>query len=191
MASFGKALSEGDFAAVTAHVHRLALATPAIDRSISEVDRLLADAGFTSLQGTRPPPITLTGKNGKTVKLSDFTARTLILHFWGTGCTHCIKEIPGFNELEKKHRGRLKVIHICTDVEDFASAQEVLDKLTPGTEAWVEADGIGLARFGIQTLPTVWLIGPDGTAMGRVTGARDWSSAPVSQLIDHCVGSPK
>jgi thiol-disulfide isomerase/thioredoxin len=182
MASF-RTLPPADLDAVVAHVHRLATAGPIVQRMPTEDERLLTDAGFTDLTGTAPPPLALTDSADRTVKLSDFAGRLVILHFWGTTCTHCIKEIPTLDRLERQHGGRLKVLHICTDEDDPTAAQKLLDRVTPGAMALTEGTGLGLARYEVQSLPTVWLIAPDGTAIGRSSGARDWAAEPQTKLL--------
>ncbi|MDJ0808015.1 MAG: TlpA disulfide reductase family protein [Gammaproteobacteria bacterium] len=35
-------------------------------------------------------------------KLSDFGGKPLIVHFWGTWCPPCIKEMPALDRFQKK-----------------------------------------------------------------------------------------
>lgn len=182
MASF-RNLPQTDLDAVVAHVHRLATDGPIIRRGPTEDERLLADAGFTDLIGTPPPPLAISNAAGRTVKLSDFAGRLVILHFWGTSCTQCIKEVPVLDRLERQHTKQLKVLHVCADEDDPAAAQKVLDRLAPGATALTDTTGLGLARYEVQAFPTVWLIAPDGTAIGRSSGARDWASSTQTKLI--------
>ncbi|MBP3954429.1 c-type cytochrome [Gemmata sp. G18] len=182
MASF-RTLPTADLDAVVAHVHRLATSGPLVQRVPTEDERLLASVGFTDLKGTSPPPLVLTNSSGRTVKPSEYAGQLVLVHFWGTTCTHCIKEIPALERLERQYNGRLKVLHVCTDEDDPTTAQKFLDRVTPGATALTEATGLGLARYEVQALPTVWLIAPDGTAIGRSCGARDWTAEAQTKLI--------
>lgn len=170
---------------MAAYVNRLATEGPIIEKSLSEDERVLADAGFVSLLGASPAPLTLNDAKGRTFTLSDFAGQLVLLHFWGTGCIHCIKEMPALNELERQNAGRLKVLHICTDEDDPVVAQKLLDRLVPGTTTLTESNGLGLAHYEVQSLPTVWLIAPDGTAIGRCNGAKDWTAETQVRLIAH------
>ncbi|MBA4065452.1 MAG: hypothetical protein C0501_17410 [Isosphaera sp.] len=183
MASF-RTLPAADIDAVVAHVHRLATAGPVTTKSPSADEKALADAGFVSLLGTAPPPLALTDAAGRSVRLKDHAGKLVLIHFWGTGCTHCIKEVPALTALERRHAGRLAVLHVCTDEDDPAAAQTVLDRVAPGTTAFVEETGLGAARYEVQSLPTVWLVAPDGTAVGRAAGARDWAADPQAKLVE-------
>lgn len=190
MASF-RTLPEADLQAVVAHVQRLAVTGSPGERAVSPDERLLTAAGLTGLRGTTPPPLSLTNSHGKPVRLKDHAGRLVLLHFWGTGCTHCIKEIPALAALERRYPGRLVVLHVCTDEEDGQVAQQVLDRAIPGTVALVDGDGLGLARYEVQTLPTVWLITPDGTALARGAGARDWTDPALLRVIERWLPDAK
>jgi thiol-disulfide isomerase/thioredoxin len=133
--------------------------------------------------GTGPPPLALVDPKGRTTRLSDFAGRLVLLHFWGRACAPCLREIPILDGLERRHAGRLKVLHVCGDEDDPADAQKVLDRLAPGAAGLADSTGLGLARYGVRSLPTVWLIAPDGRAVGRCEGAKDWAAAAQVRLI--------
>ncbi|AWM39912.1 Thiol-disulfide oxidoreductase ResA [Gemmata obscuriglobus] len=182
MASF-RSLPPADLDAVVAHVERLAAGGGGSVKPLSADAQLLAAAGFTDLTGAAPPPLSLLDARDRTTRLADLKGQLVLLHFWGTNCTHCVKEVPALQRLEHEHAGRLKVLHVCTDADTPADAQAVLDKFAPGAPALVEASGVGAARYEVQALPTVWLIAPDGTAVGRSSGAKDWAAGPQTKLL--------
>jgi thiol-disulfide isomerase/thioredoxin len=145
--------------------------------------RLLADCGFVDLRGTQPPPLTVTDAAGHSLKLADFKGHLVILSFWGTGCVHCLHEMPILQKLEREIKG-LKVVYVCADADDCRAAQATADRVAPGVRTFT-VDGVGLARFDVGSLPTVWLIAPDGAAIGRGHGAKDWTAAAMRRLIEH------
>ena len=56
------------------------------------------------------------GTNGKTVSLSDFKGKVILLDFWATWCVPCKQEIPGFIELQKKFGERgLQIVGLSVD----------------------------------------------------------------------------
>jgi mono/diheme cytochrome c family protein len=183
MPSFGSALSSAELDAVVAHVHDLATSGPIVEYVPTEEEHLLHDAGFTDLRGTDPPSLVVANAAGETVTLTQTRGKLTLVHFWGTGCVHCIKEIPALNDLEKAHAGRMAILHVCADEDDPAAAQKILDRLVPGAAGYSVPSGLGLARFEAQVLPTVWLIDASGKSVGRASGAKDWGSAPLKNLI--------
>jgi mono/diheme cytochrome c family protein len=185
MPAFRGTLSDAEIDLVASYAHVLATRGPTVEYVPTAEEKLLRDSGFVDMRGIEPPPLTLSDSKGNKTKLADYRGKVVVLHFWGTGCVHCIKEMPALNDLQKSNSGRMVLFHVCADEEDAATAQKVLDRLAPGTTSFTEPTGIGLARFETQTLPTVWLIAPTGKVIGRATGARDWHAPSLLKLIQH------
>ena len=54
--------------------------------------------------------------SGKSVKLSDFKGKVILLDFWATWCVPCKFEIPAFVELQEKYaKDGLQVVGISID----------------------------------------------------------------------------
>jgi mono/diheme cytochrome c family protein len=146
---------------------------------------LLREAGFADLRGSAAPPLRVTDAAGKDTTLADLKGRLVLIHFWGTACLHCQKEMPGLKRVEDDLAAKgLTVLHVCTDADDAAEAQRVVSGVAAGLRAHVELTGLGLARFEASTLPTVWLIGPDGAPIARTTGARDWTTEASRRILE-------
>lgn len=161
-------------------------AKPGSGSSVSSQEaRLLEEAGFSDLRGLEPPPLSLLSANGKTVHWADLRGQLVLLHFWGTGCIHCLKEVPALDALQQAHPRQLAVLHVCTDEDDALSAQKTLGRVAPESVSFIESNSLSLARFDVQSLPTVWLIGADGKSIGRASGAKDWRAAEITRLIRH------
>src|SRR6266511_469252 len=53
--------------------------------------------------------------SGRTVRLSEFKGKGVLLNFWTTWCTSCLIEIPDLIELQKKNAERVVVLGISLD----------------------------------------------------------------------------
>jgi peroxiredoxin len=177
-------LSAADIDPLVDHVYGLATAQP-ITRTPSVDEQLLHDCGFVDLRNLEPPALRLSDAAGGKVLLSELKGRLVLVSFWGASCIPRMKELAHLRALESEFAGRpLTVLYVCVDADDAKAAQRVADKATTGVRALVDDTGVGVLQFEVQMLPTVWLIGPDGKAIARAHGAKDWQSPAVRKLID-------
>jgi thiol-disulfide isomerase/thioredoxin len=155
----------------------------------SETIRQLAiDAGFVLVANNPALLLQLEDEQGNKSKLSDYKDKTVMLHFWGVQCPHCLKEMQSLLELEKSFQGKsFVVLHVCTDEDDAKVAQQIASKYAPGIKIVVETSGIGMARYEVQTLPAFWLIGGGGCTLARSTGAKDWASSSCKNFIESLI----
>lgn len=104
--------------------------------------------------------------SGKTVTLSDFQGKTLIVNFWATWCAPCVEEMPELTALQSEITGKnMQILGIGIDsaknIQDFAAQYKIAYPLFVAG-----ISGTELSRaFGNQTggLPFTVLIGKDGT----------------------------
>jgi len=130
----------------------------------------------------------LEDEQGNKSKLSDYKDKTVMLHFWGVQCPHCLKEMESLLKLEKSFQEKSFImLHVCTDEEDAKVAQQIASKYAPGIKIVVETSGIGLARYEVQTLPAFWVVGIEGRTLARSTGARDWASNACLTFIESLI----
>jgi len=72
-----------------------------------------------SAENKKAADFALTNLEGKTVTLSDFKGKVIILDFWATHCPPCIQEIPDFVKLYNKYKDKgLVIIGVSLDRGD-------------------------------------------------------------------------
>jgi len=139
---------------------------------------LLGVAGFSLIKSLTPfeyqhpavgepaPEFSLEGLNGGTVRLSDHRGKIVLLHFWGSWCSACKEEIPGFKKafLEYRDKG-FTVLGVA--VNDVPSVVRELGLPYPV----VIADRQVSIDYGhVVHIPVSYLIGKDGRIIRKIKG---------------------
>ncbi|MFZ1978526.1 MAG: TlpA disulfide reductase family protein [Bacteroidota bacterium] len=71
-------------------------------------------------QQTKAPNFSLKTSDGKTIELSKFKGKAVVLNFWATWCPPCKQEIPDLIQVYKKYKERgLIIIGISIDQEGW------------------------------------------------------------------------
>ena len=120
---------------------------------------------------TSAPDFNLPDLNGKSVKLSSFRGKVIILDFWATWCPPCRAEIPSFKELYAAYHSKgLEVIGIAldqggaADVARFAKANGINYTLVIGNQSVAQAYG------GIRGIPTTFILDRQGRIVQTYVG---------------------
>ena len=128
------------------------------------------------------PDFVLLDAYGKSVPLSSFKGKPLLLDLWATKCGGCIKEIPLFIEIHHAYRSRgLAIVGISMDIlyEDLKGPAEAWSLVNPFVEAHkvdypilMGDDGI-TNRYSVNALPVTYLIDRRGRIAATYVGIVD------------------
>lgn len=125
--------------------------------------------------------------NGNTHQLSEYRGNLLLVNLWATWCLPCRKEMRGLDSLQDVFAGtKLKILPISLDNPNNASKisdffQDIKVKNLPILNDYTSEIMHELKPPG---LPTSYLIGPDGRALGSVVGYANWDSPEAGNLIE-------
>jgi peroxiredoxin len=126
-----------------------------------------------SLLGKAAPDFALINLSGKTVRLSDFKGKIVLLDFWATWCPPCREEIRDFVQLQKQYSGKgFTVLGVALDDSGAAVVKPLAQKLGVNYPLLIGNTPVADKYGGIQALPTAFLIGRDGKILNSFVGAR-------------------
>ena len=117
---------------------------------------------------------TLTTLQGEQVSLSDYKGKIVILNFWTSWCGPCKEEMPHMQSFSEKHPDiqMLAVNLTSMDLGLDAVKQFVEDYELTFPILLDEADIVGKA-YNILTIPTSYIIDPEGRVFKEVIGPMD------------------
>lgn len=117
-------------------------------------------------EGDPAPDFELKDADGKTVKLSDYKGKVVLLNFWATWCGPCKFEIPWFIEFERAYRDKgFAVLGVSFDddgwevVKPYMAASKINYRIVVGDD---KVDKLYGGSEGVSSLPTSYMIGRDG-----------------------------
>lgn len=103
---------------------------------------------------------------GKEIQLSDYRGKFVLLDFWATWCGPSLAETPNFKKIHEAFGKR----------DDFVLIGLSLDRDPEKPRAYLKENQCGWVdgflgdwgkdkvtqKYGVQRIPSIWLIGPDG-----------------------------
>jgi thiol-disulfide isomerase/thioredoxin len=141
-------------------------------------------------QGDRAPEL----ENAKTAtggkfRLREHRGKWLALTFGGSWCKPCKKELPQWDKLAAKYRGRVLFVAVNIDL-DPAKGKKFLDglKVTQMTRVFMpENKTTSVDSYDPGTFPSTFLIDPNGVVRVVHKGYESGDEAKMARSIDALV----
>lgn len=109
--------------------------------------------------------------NGKAVSLADFKGKVVILDFWATWCGPCVKEVPGFVELQKQYGPEgVVVVGVSLDDEGPKVVKKFMEKYSVNYPVVMYNNKVIKDYGNIQSIPTTFVIDRDGKIIFKHVG---------------------
>lgn len=120
---------------------------------------------------------------GNQHQLKDFKGGFTLVNFWTKDCTICRAEFATMNDLQEQLKGaydfKIVAIHAGGKPEEVKKVLE-----TNPVEFAVLMDlNLELGSWGVPTLPTSYLIAPNGSFAYRAVGTRVWNSPAMVDFL--------
>lgn len=137
--------------------------------------------------GKQAPDFTLKDDAGRTIRLSTYKGRVVLLNFWATWCGGCKVEIPWLVQFERKYeKSGLTVIGVSMDdagwttVKKFMTKKDINYPVVIGNETMAKP-------YGLSAMPMTFLIDRQGRIAAMSVGIIDRSSceAEIARLLEN------
>lgn len=159
-----------------------------IEELFTRVQKEIAAAKQAELElkeGKRAPDFTLIDINGNDFNLASLfgKGKYIVVDFWGSWCSWCIKGFPKMKEYYNKYRDKLEIVGIaCYDKEDKWKAAVAKNDVP-----WLHVfspDGITEERYGVTGYPYKVLISPKGKVIKCFRGEADEFYKTLDKELD-------
>ena len=135
--------------------------------------------------GEKAPDFTLLNLSQKKVNLSDYQGKVIILDFWDTWCSPCVKEIPHFVELQKELEKKVQIIGIALGRQGLEKVKSFAKRYKINYPVLL-CDEQTLRKYGpIRGIPTTFVIDREGKIYKKYIGYRpkEIFEADIKKLI--------
>ena len=143
-----------------------------IKKMADERQKALARAREKLAPGMQAPDFTLNDLNGNPLALSSLQGKYVVLDFWGSWCSWCIKGMPKMKEYYKKYSRKMEILGIACGDSPASWKKAVEENSLPwknvinDEKGGTDASGI----YAVSGYPTKVVIDPQGKIVKFVTG---------------------
>lgn len=119
------------------------------------------------------PDFTRPDLSGRTLRLSDYRGKVVLLNFWATWCVPCLTEIPRFSQWQSQYGSRgLQVLGVSMD-DDARPAAAAYRRYRLAYPVAMGDAALGELYGGVLGLPLSYIIDPAGRIVARYQGEAD------------------
>lgn len=126
----------------------------------------------------------LSSLDGKTYRLSDFKGKVVLLNFWATWCTYCVKENPSLDRLYREFKDSGFIV-LGISVDRLSATVENYLKDNPLTyPVLMDSKGEVFVRtYTVIGIPVTYLINKEGYIVEKLMGKQNFDSKKFMDKI--------
>jgi len=108
----------------------------------------------------------------------------VIINFWATWCQPCRREMPSLVRLHERLRGDGLVVLAVSIDADPQSVRKYLAETPLSFPVLLDPGRAAADRYGVVTIPSSFVLDPDGLVVERIDGEADWTGAELLATLD-------
>lgn len=129
----------------------------------------------------KPAPNFTVVDGGRTVSLSSYRGKVVVLNFWASWCAPCVAEIPSLDQLQQRMPA-IVVLGVSTDEDAAAYRQFLADH---SIDYLTIRDGSQRSNrlFGTYRFPETYVIDKQGRIRRKFIGPQNWTTPEILQFL--------
>jgi len=165
--------------------------TPNISAQVSaEAAQLLRNVNIQVFnQRTEPYNFTLQLLTGDKVTLSDYKGKVVILNFWATWCPPCRAEMPSMENLYQYYNDMGMEMLAVNLRESPNAVRQFIQRGAYTFPVLLDPDGRTGGLYGVEAIPTTYIIDRSGKIAGRLIGSINWDTPQVFAAFNALLSS--
>lgn len=141
---------------------------------------------------TKPVPkadysLPLRTLNGQVVSLGQLRGKVILLNLWATWCPPCVAEMPGLQRLHEKTKGDNVALVLLSLDENREKARRFVARRGFTMPVYTLAGPLP-AVFDTESIPTTFLIAPNGDIVDRHEGMGDYDNEQMVGFLRQLQG---
>lgn len=135
--------------------------------------------------GETPPSYLGIDKNGDRVELTDLTGKIVIVSFWASWCSPCMKELPILENIQRK-LGSDKIRVIAVNYKESRKQFRHIKRKLTHLELTITSDEYGsIGRsYGVKSVPNLFLIAKDGRLLMHKIGYGEKTVDSIVEMLN-------
>lgn len=131
--------------------------------------------------GDAAPDFKVKTYDGETVSLSDYSSKVVVLSFWASWCSPCLKELPILENIQKT-AGKDRIQVIAINIEDRQTFRKMARKMQ-SLEMLVASDSMLVTQraYGVKAIPFMVIVDKAGKILRIHQG---YSEAGLGKVVD-------
>ena len=126
--------------------------------------------------GDSAPDFSITADNGRSVSLSNFGGKLLVLNFWATWCPPCIEELPSLDAFQRRFANSGVVVLGISIDKDEKLYRDFLAKVRVSFLTARDPENKINAEYGTLKVPETYIIDGRGKVLRKIISNTDWMS---------------
>jgi thiol-disulfide isomerase/thioredoxin len=123
----------------------------------------------------------LTSLDAERIDFSQSKGKIVLINYWATWCPPCVAEMPDLQELYTTYSDQVDFYFISS--EEKEKLENFLTKKNYSLPVYIQTEK-SPDLLETTSLPTTFLISKTGEIIMRKTGAANWNSDSVHEIID-------